>query len=286
MSSFESANANPMLELAKKHAPLEKKDSLPFSCRGCGNYCCGDVKTPIYVLPPEYIRIQWHLRRHPEAQAAIPNSPCFSFDEEHVSGLPVMKLNFRQLMWQGFGLQACPFLAVQEEEGASTVLICLIHPARPHTCRIFPVGMTMEGTSINSGITTSYYVMSYCPGFELPSPGEKTIPGYQPPSMSQTVADWLDNQMNKDQFEEILYHFFEVMNFYYMHGWHLSRPDSPGSLTPAAYQELSRVFYNVPDPPADESKDHDAIMKFMLGLRTQAAQIVQNARQRSTISLF
>lgn len=286
MNRFEIANANPMMELAKKHAPLKREDSLPFSCRGCGNYCCGDLKTPIYVLPPEYIRIQWHFLRHPEAQAAIPNSPCFTYDEEHVSGLPVMKLSFRQLMWQGFGLQACPFLAVHEKEGASTVMTCLIHPARPHTCRIFPVGMTMEGASLKSGITTSYYMMSYCPGFEMPNPTEQTLPGYQPPSIAQSVGDWLDNQMDNDQYEEILYHFFEVMNHYYKQGWHLSLPGSTGSLSQAAYQELSKVFYNVPNPPADDRKDHEEIMKFLTGLRTQAAQIVQYAQQRSSISLF
>ena len=286
MSRFEVINANPMLELAKKHAPLNKEDKLPFSCRGCGNYCCGDLKTPIHVLPPEYIRIQWYLQRNPGAQAALPDIPCFIYDYEHVSGLPVLKLNFHVLLWLGYNLHACPFLAMQEEGDSSMMLTCLIHPARPHTCRIFPVGMTMEGSQIRNGITTSYYMMSYCPGFEMPPPDEKTLPGYEPPSMSQTVEDWLDRQMDKDQYEEMLYHFFDVMSYYYHQGWHLSMPGSPGSFTPAMYQELSKVFYYVPDPPEHEKEDHEQIMKILEGFKMQASTIIRSLDKPSTLSLF
>jgi hypothetical protein len=166
------------------------------------------------------------------------------------------------------------------------LLICLIHPARPHTCRIFPVGMTMDGSPNTSDITTSYYMMSYCAGFEIPSPGEKTLPGYEPPSMDQTVEDWLNQEMDKDQYEEILYYFFNVLSYYYHQGWHTSVPGSAGSLTPAMYQELSKVFYHVPDPPENERDDHEQIMKYLKGLREQSSMIIRSVGEGSTLSLF
>lgn len=286
MSQFEYANANPLLEKARKRATLQRNELLPFSCRGCGNYCCSNLPDPIYVLPPEYIRIQWYIKRNPASQAALLKHSIYSYDNEHVSGLPVLQLDFHDLMWQGHSIRACPFLAVREEEGASELLTCLIHPARPFTCRIFPIGMAMEGFTVEKEVSTSYYLMSFCPGFEMPAPGERNLPGYHPPSPTQTVGDLLDDQMDADQFEEVLYHFFDVMSHYYHQGWHLDRPGMSGTLTPAMYEALGRVFYRVPDPPQDESEDHEQIVQFLHGLRNQAEEIMQMVRRPPTLSLF
>jgi len=134
----------------------------------------------------------------------------------------------------------------------------------------------------------TYNMMSYCPGFEAPTPSEQTISAYTLPPPNQTVQDWVNKQIHRLQYHEILFHFFEVMTFYYEMDWHLPTRTDPlyGSLNLKEYDELALEFYHVPPPPEREEQDHHAIMLRLRALRYQAERIMRQVRQRAKLSLF
>ena len=275
-----------MLALSKSHTPLALSDALPFSCQGCGHLCCGNLSTPIHVMPPEYIRIQWYLQRNPAARDTFSGNP-FIYDLEHISGLPYLKLNFDSFSYQGQLICACSFLYASTID-AESVLMCAIHPARPHTCRIFPIGMVTDGWYGNKPLQTSYHIMSYCPGFEIPDPDMKIIAGYLPPSEKQTVQNWLEQQMDSILHEEMLFYFFEVITYYHHRGWHLPTYEHPhqAKLDEASYNELAGVFYEIPPLPENPADDHTVIMQHLKHFRDDAETIVNDAIHRSKLSFF
>lgn len=276
-----------MLSLSKSHAPLRLNDPLPFACRGCGHLCCGNLATSIHVMPPEYIRIQWHLERNPALRNEFSFKQLFTYNPEHVSGLPVMKLAFNDYLMGDKTAYACPFLVRNVGSEDAPIVQCAIHPARPHTCRVFPIGMMMDGWYGRKPVKNSYHIMSYCPGFETPKDGEITIQGYSPPPLNQTLQTWLNGQLDNQIYEEVTFHFFEVMTYYYEKGWHLpTKENAAGRLTDKAYNELTRVFYEVPKPSSEPGQDHATIMERLAYLCDQAEIIIQEAIYRSNLSFL
>lgn len=276
-----------MLSLSRSHAPLCLNDPLPFACRGCGNLCCGNLITPIHIMPPEYIRIQWHLERNPPLRKEFSFKQLFTYDAEHVSGLPILKLALNDYLLGDKISYACPFLVRNADNDGTPIVQCAIHPARPHTCRVFPIGMMMDGWYGRKPVKTSYHIMSYCPGFESPEDNEVTIHGYSPPSINQSLQTWLNGQIDNSLYNEITFHFFEVMTYYYDKGWHLPTGENAvGSLTEQAYNELAGIFYEVPDLPSDPLQDHVTIMEREAYLCDQAETIIQEVMYRSNLNFL
>jgi len=273
--------------LSKSHDPLRLNDPLPFACRGCGHLCCGNLATPIHVMPPEYLRIQWHLERNPLLRKQFNHKQLFIYDPEHVSGLPIMKLALNEYLLADKTSYTCPFLVRNGGSEDAPIVQCAIHPARPHTCRVFPIGMLMDGWYGRKPGKTSYHIMSYCPGFETPGDGEITIEGYSPPSLNHTLLTWLNGQLDNQLFEEITFHFFEVITYYYDKGWHLPTGENAGGrLTEQAYNELAGVFYELPNLAPEPDQYHDVIMQRLSFLRDEAETIIQEAMYRSNLSFL
>ncbi len=236
--------------------PIQASSLFPFACKGCGELCCGNIITPIYVSPPEYARIRWYLDRNPDLKRQFDIDDCLELDRTHPKGIPILKYNF-------LVPQVCQFIRLPAERGAFQAL-CAIHPVRPLDCRLFPLVMENSWSDIAQNFVTDYAITSICPGFTLPQPGEALYPGYAPFEPGLTVEPWLDGQFGSDLLDEYIYYHFGVANEKITRGEHLPTAQNPaGKLTAAGYDELAQLLYNVPPVPPDPAQDHNVIMQWL-----------------------
>jgi Fe-S-cluster containining protein len=235
--------------------PINSSALFPFSCRGCGHVCCQHLAQPLYVSPPEYIRIQWHFERHPEIREQFQNVTFFEDAPDYFDGVPAIRV--REVI-----PGVCPFiLPTGSEEDTNQPVLCSIHPVRPSDCRLFPLNMTNALTEDNSNIETLFEIANICPGFETPDENDPLLSVYTPIRTNQTVQNWFDNQLPFDFFEEILISYLSVLTTYRALGWHLPTPAAPqGKLNEVTYPNLLEVFYSVPPCPQDPEHEHSIIL--------------------------
>jgi Fe-S-cluster containining protein len=259
----------------KNGIPIQPEAFFPFACLGCGDVCCRNLATIIHATTPEYIRIIWHLMRNPAAGKYLHPETQFVLDRHFVTGLPIMKLI--TIPPRG----ACPLAYQSDEEGMDPEqYLCAIHPARPSDCRLFPLIMTNTRSLDDTPLQTEYFVINYCPGFDLPRPGQHVYPGYTVPDTAQTAQTWVDGQISQEFKEEILYNFFDVVSYYYFHGWYLPSEERPdGKLDETTFDRLAHILFEIPPPPADRAEDHQVIMQRLLFLRENMESIIDIAKR-------
>ncbi|MCJ8499333.1 YkgJ family cysteine cluster protein [Desulfatitalea alkaliphila] len=141
------------------------EDTFTFDCHPgvpCFNACCRDLNqalTPYDVLQlRRYLGLSWQI--FARDYAAVHTGPS--------SGLPVVTLRFGD---RSDG--RCPFVTAQG---------CRVYPARPTSCRLYPLARGLHRNRADGRLTVHYALLRepHCRGFEQ--------------SQRRTVADWIDDQ--------------------------------------------------------------------------------------------
>jgi Fe-S-cluster containining protein len=145
--------------------PIEEEETFRFACHGkvpCFNHCCRDLNqalTPYDVLClKNYLKVS--SREFIRTYAVMYTGPS--------TGLPVVSLRFGD-----DEEKRCPFVT----SGG-----CSVYPARPSSCRIYPLARALRRDRSDGGISEHFAVFreSHCRGFEQPG--------------TQTVRQWITDQ--------------------------------------------------------------------------------------------
>lgn len=258
-------------------AVVQPQDSLAFSCRGCGDKCC-TTETPIVLSIPEVWRMTWQILRTPGMANMFRRTGMGATVAYlgHSSGLPVQLLN----KLDGH----CVFLTPFGEGGTGvdgSLFGCAIHDQRPNTCRVFPLGRIIAYEQDGTAIQEEYVLSSRCPGFDAAGPGEIVLDGYLPPNAGQTVQDWVDLNLPKENRTETALA-FEIFKRFMDEGFHAPTEAQPGGKlnTEFVMSALLRLFYVPPAPPKDSSLDHALIMGRLEVLRDEGAEMVLAAYEK------
>lgn len=140
-------------------------DTFGFDCHPavpCFNHCCRDLNQAL--TPFDVLRIRTHLgitwEAFIERFAGVHAGPA--------TGLPVVSLRFHT---RGDG--RCPFVTAQG---------CRIYPARPTSCRLYPLARALRRRRADGLVTVHYALLreSHCKGFQQPR--------------QQTVRQWIIDQ--------------------------------------------------------------------------------------------
>ncbi len=187
--------------------PIEAQDTFRFACHRevpCFNHCCRDLNqalTPYDVLQlTRFLNISSKDFLATYAMAYTGSS----------TGLPVVSLRF------GSDTEKhCPFVSAQG---------CRVYPARPSSCRIYPLARALRRNRSNGRISEHYAVIreAHCRGFEEPG--------------SQTVRQWIAHQ----QLEICL-----SLNDALMELIALKNQLRPGPLEPEHLQMAQMAFYDI-----------------------------------------
>lgn len=144
---------------------IDKEETFRFACHGkvpCFNHCCRDLNqalTPYDVLClKNYLKVS--SREFIRTYALMYTGPS--------TGLPVVSLRFGD-----DEEKRCPFVT----SGG-----CSVYPARPSSCRIYPLARALRRDRADGGISEHFAVFreSHCRGFEQPG--------------TQTVRQWIADQ--------------------------------------------------------------------------------------------
>ncbi len=185
---------------------IDLDETFQFDCHPgvtCFNQCCRDLNqalTPYDVLQlRRHLNITWtvFLERYAEISAG-PSS-----------GWPVASLRFSQ----GED-KMCPFVT---EQG------CRVYPARPTSCRLYPLARALQRSRTDGRLTEHFAVLkeAHCRGFEQ--------------SKTQTVRQYLEEQQAlpglaaNDQLMELIA---------------LKNRLRPGALSPEEQQWAVMAFYD------------------------------------------
>lgn len=265
------------LEHLDEESVVQPKDSLAFSCRGCGDKCC-TTDTPIVLSIPEVWRMSWQILRTPGMAQMFRRTGMGATVVYlgHSSGLPVHMLN----KLDGH----CVFLTPIGEgktAASSNLYGCAIHEQRPNTCRVFPLGRIMAYEQDGPAIQEEYVLSSRCPGFEPAREGEAVIEGYRPPDNEQTVQKWVDKNLPVENRTETSLA-FEVFKHFMDEGLHAPTDSQPGGKLQAEFvmSAMLRLFYVPPAPPETTALDHGVIMGRLEVMRDEGPEIVQTAYQK------
>ena len=144
---------------------LEKNQTFCFTCSPevpCFNACCRDLNQ--VLTPYDVLRLKQHL-------AMTSTDFLKAFTQKSTgpgTGLPVVSLRFGDAQDL-----ACPFVS---ESG------CRVYPARPASCRTYPLARGVSRDRENGNLTEHWAVIRepHCRGFESVS--------------IQTVDQWVDDQ--------------------------------------------------------------------------------------------
>lgn len=187
--------------------PIGLDDTFSFACHKevpCFNHCCKDLNQAL--TPYDLLRLKNHLNISSQAfiekYAVIYAGPA--------TGLPVASLRFT-----GSKEKNCPFVT---PEG------CQVYPARPSSCRIYPLARALQRSRIDGRLTEHYALLKepHCRGFEQVG--------------SQTVRQWITRQ------ELEIYH---QMNDTMMELIALKNQLRPGALSAEHRQMIQMAFYDV-----------------------------------------
>ncbi len=162
-------------------APIDKNESFCFTCSPdspCFNECCRDLNQ--FLTPYDILKLKQHLDMTSDAFLETYTSESTGPN----TGLPIiyLKPDYRDHM-------KCPFVT---ESG------CRVYPARPSSCRTYPLARAVSRSRETGERTEHWAVMreEHCKGFEN--------------GKSQTVQDWIDdqkieeyNEMNDEMMELI-----------------------------------------------------------------------------------
>ncbi|MCC7143008.1 MAG: hypothetical protein IT349_12980 [Candidatus Eisenbacteria bacterium] len=255
-----------LIRVYEQAQPVEPHEPLGFSCRGCGQICCTNVR--LFMTPPEAMRILWHLERHTRLAQSLQARGIRWGDLSigHSSGLPTLQMCLEPIdRSTDRGDARCPFLVpvhrtVAGRSEPTGMHWCGLHAARPVACRTFPLGVRAE-----NGAITGHAITARCPGFEPAAEGEVVPPDYIPPSPDQTVEAWIGAQLDPEQMAETRFYVTEVMGGYLDQGLHVSTEDNPeGELDDDQVVRLGAEFFYRPIPaPVDPDEDHATLMGWM-----------------------
>lgn len=187
--------------------PLALDDTFQFECHPdvpCFNQCCQDLNQAL--TPYDVLRLKAHLglsaKQFIERFATVYMGPT--------TGLPVASLRFAQ-----GGKGACPFVT---EKG------CSVYPARPSSCRIYPLARALQRSRTDGRLSEHYALLQepHCRGF-----GQHR---------TQTVRQWIASQ------ELAKYH---QMNDALLELIALKNQVRPGELDPEQQQLARMAFYDL-----------------------------------------
>jgi uncharacterized protein len=145
--------------------PIELEQTFRFACHckvPCFNHCCQDL---IQALTPyDVLRLKNHLnvssKEFIETYAMVYTGSS--------TGLPVASLRFGSDTDK-----QCPFVTPQG---------CSVYPARPSSCRIYPLARALRRNRSDGRISEAYAIIkeAHCLGFEEPA--------------TQSVRQWIAYQ--------------------------------------------------------------------------------------------
>ena len=257
-------NDDSLFDVFESEDEVQPGDPFAFSCRGCGQHCCSN--TALFLMPPEAMRILWHLERNPAMAERLQARGVRWGDLSigHSTGLPTLQM-IMQPTPNSREEPRCPFLAsvhrtVGDQSIDTGMNWCSLHGARPVACRTYPLGMLSV-----DGEVTSYAVTMRCPGFEKPSADDALPPDYAPPDPMQTVADWINAQIDQGQMDECQHYVNSVTAAYLEANCHATTDDNPGgSLNDDQVIRLGAEYFYRPIPaPADPAEDHATLMAWL-----------------------
>jgi len=145
--------------------PIEPEEVFRFACHckvSCFNHCCRDLNQAL--SPYDVLSLKNHL-----------NVSSKDFIETYAmvyagstTGLPVASLRFANDTDKH-----CPFVTPQG---------CSVYPARPSSCRIYPLARALRRNRSDGRIREAYAIIreAHCRGFEEPG--------------TQTVRQWVADQ--------------------------------------------------------------------------------------------
>lgn len=192
---------------APELTPIGLDDTFDFACHKevpCFNHCCRDLNQAL--TPYDVLRLKNHLNISSQAfieqYAVIYAGPA--------TGLPVASLRFT-----GSREKNCPFVTPKG---------CEVYPARPSSCRIYPLARALYRSRIDGRVQEHYALLKepHCRGFEQAG--------------SQTVRQWISCQ------ELEIYH---LMNDTMMELIALKNQLRPGELSAEHRQMIQTAFYDV-----------------------------------------
>lgn len=187
--------------------PIEPHETFRFDCHcgvPCFNHCCRDLNQ--FLTPYDVLRLKNHLnvtsRQFTQTYAMIYTGPS--------TGLPVVSLRF-----DSDEQKHCPFVTA---EG------CSVYPARPSSCRIYPLARALKRNRSDGRISEHFAVIreSHCRGFEEPG--------------TRTVREWLADQQLDAYLE---------MNDALMELIALKNQIRPGALSLEHRQMVEMAFYDI-----------------------------------------
>ncbi len=187
--------------------PIEPEEVFHFACHckvPCFNHCCRDLNQAL--TPYDVLSLKKHL-----------NISSKDFVETFAmvyagssTGLPVISLRFGN-----DADKRCPFVTAQG---------CSVYPARPSSCRIYPLARALRRNRSDGRISADYAIIreEHCRGFEAPG--------------TQTVRQWVADQ----QLDVGL-----AMNDALMELIALKNQMRPGPLSPVHLQLVQMGFYDL-----------------------------------------
>lgn len=187
--------------------PIETEEVFRFACHckvPCFNHCCRDLNQAL--TPYDVLRLKRHLK--------ISSKDFFAtyamVYTGSSTGLPVVSLRFGNDTDK-----SCPFVSARG---------CMVYPARPSSCRIYPLARALRRSRSNGRIREYYAVIreAHCRGFEE--------------SGTQTVRQWITDQ----ELETGL-----AMNDALMELIALKNQLRPGPLAPEHLQMAQMAFYDI-----------------------------------------
>jgi len=144
---------------------LEPDEPFRFACGpgiACYNQCCQDLNqalTPFDVLElRRYLKLSWQEIQ--EQHVMLYTGPA--------TGLPVASLRFASRAGRH-----CPFVTAQG---------CSVYPARPTSCRLYPVARAIRRSRTDGRISEHFALLKepHCNGFEK--------------GPTQTARQWIESQ--------------------------------------------------------------------------------------------
>ncbi len=187
--------------------PLEKQQPFCFTCSpqaACFNACCRDLNQ--LLTPYDVLCLKQFLKM---------SSSDFlnTYTEESTgpgTGLPVLTLRFRDAPDL-----ACPFV---------TAAGCRVYPARPASCRTYPLARGVSRNRETGGLTEHWALIRepHCLGFKNGQP--------------QTVDQWIDDQQiaTHNRINDLMLDLISLKNKF-----------RPAALTPTENSRIYTALYDL-----------------------------------------
>jgi Fe-S-cluster containining protein len=187
--------------------PIETDEVFRFACHcrvPCFNHCCRDLNQAL--TPYDVLSLKNHLNISSKDFIAT-YAMVYTGSS---TGLPVVSMRFGNDTDKH-----CPFVTPQG---------CSVYPARPSSCRIYPLARALRRNRSNGRMNVDYAIIreAHCCGFEE--------------SQTQTVRQWIADQ----QLDVYL-----AVNDTLMELIALKNQMRPGPLSPEHLQLVQMAFYDI-----------------------------------------